>query len=607
MCTPVLQRWILRKHYLTLNRRHCLHSTTTEIPSLLGNTDEIHKDEHGAAMDMDDGFGTFRPSTSFNDLAALTAASVVAPPVAASGAAPLAPVVSSASLAPSPGTTAPMPAEAAAAGSATVVVVKRKAAANGANGPAAKRRNSTGGRKTPGGSVSSKKKSATKAAGTPNPLTSFAATQTAAAVAAVVAPQLQPMAVASSTVATKIAPVKPCASGVALPPAVVTPPTTAPEQATTTATVTPVATTTTTTSMPMAISKAVAQASKLVAKPIVPAPVTSAASAVAVPTEADFKGVAQAAVNNLILNAGGGDKGTGAETMTPLSTEKVDTSSEHIKALTGSNWVSVCGGGDVGSDSGGSEAKNVPAVPATAQQSADQQNKARRQNLTPDERARQNRNRNREHARNTRLRKKAYVEELKRTLTALVNQRDSAETEKRHSAQRELEQREVRFRVLEEFLKLRGRNEANPARWAAIFEENMTLTLPVTDFRGMVHSPASGEVGNSIQEQVVTGVPEIMQDSAHCAAFLQGLGLGQGGGTAVTLQYYCDRKNFFMDSCTAMLEFTASTAGAMEQVRCPLHFMYLVGIYLYVLFVLVPHNDLLFAFYIYRVPWPNLP
>jgi hypothetical protein len=39
-------------------------------------------------------------------------------------------------------------------------------------------------------------------------------------------------------------------------------------------------------------------------------------------------------------------------------------------------------------------------------------NRARRQYLTPDERARQNRDRNREHARNTRLHKKAYVEEL---------------------------------------------------------------------------------------------------------------------------------------------------------------------------------------------------
>jgi hypothetical protein len=186
-------------------------------------------------------------------------------------------------------------------------------------------------------------------------------------------------------------------------------------------------------------------------------------------------------------------------------------------------------------------------------------NRARRQNLTPDERARQNRDRNREHARNTRLRKKAYVEELKRTLTALVSQRDAAELEKRHASQRELEQREVRFRVTEEFLKLRGRNEANPARWAAILEDNFTLTLPITDFRDMVHS---GESNHQKFEQVLTGVPEVMNDSHLCSAFLQGLGKGHND---ITLVYNCDRKNFFMDNCIAMLEFTATTHGAMQQ------------------------------------------
>merc|ERR1711957_200050 len=107
-------------------------------------------------------------------------------------------------------------------------------------------------------------------------------------------------------------------------------------------------------------------------------------------------------------------------------------------------------------------------------------NKKRRESLTPDERARQNRDRNREHARNTRLRKKAYVEELKRTLTELVAQRDTIDLEKRHEKQRDMEVREVRYRVMEEFLKLRARGaEQNLlARWIAILEDGFTLTLP---------------------------------------------------------------------------------------------------------------------------------
>ena len=249
------------------------------------------------------------------------------------------------------------------------------------------------------------------------------------------------------------------------------------------------------------------------------------------------------------MNASTAKTGETTKAAAAVSDEKVDLSSDHVKALTGSNWVAVCSGG-------GGDASSV-----TSQAGSDKMNnRARRQNLTPDERARQNRDRNREHARNTRLRKKAYVEELKRTLTALVAQRDAAELEKRHASQRELEQREVRFRVTEEFLKLRGRNEANPARWAAILEDNFTLTLPVTDYRDMVHAGDNNQKLN--HEQVLTGVTEIMNDSSLCSTFLQGLGKGH---TEITFVYNCDRKNFFMDNCTAMLEFTATTHGAVQQ------------------------------------------
>jgi hypothetical protein len=250
----------------------------------------------------------------------------------------------------------------------------------------------------------------------------------------------------------------------------------------------------------------------------------------------------------LILNVGS----TKAEGKPCSNSFKVDTSTAHIKALTSTNWVSACSGSS--SDDGGTGSTDSKA------------NKARRQNLTPDERARQNRDRNREHARNTRLRKKAYVEELKRVLTELVSQRDAAEADKRHSAQRELEQREVRFRVMEEFLKLRGRNESSFARWAAILVDGFTLTLPVTDFRKMVEK---GESGTPAMKQVLRGTSEAMGDAAHLAAFFQTLGNGSDGPDrkgSVAFLYNCDRKNFFMDGCNAILMWTGSTIGAVGEV-----------------------------------------
>lgn len=268
----------------------------------------------------------------------------------------------------------------------------------------------------------------------------------------------------------------------------------------------------------------------------------------------DFKAIAEAAVSNLMMTAVATTNATESkpkaekeEAVAPSTTkEKIDTSTAHVKALTGNNWVSVCAGATQG----------IP--PPTASSDPKGGNRSRRQNLTPDERARQNRDRNREHARNTRLRKKAYVEELKRTLTELVAQRDAAELEKRQTAQREMEQREVRFRVIEEFLKLRGRNETNFARWAAILEDGFTLTLPITDLRKVLQKEV--EPG---YEQVLNGVSDVMSDAGVLSAFLQTLG---NGDNTVTCQYHCDRTNFFMDGCHAVLEWNATSIGAFLNV-----------------------------------------
>lgn len=268
-------------------------------------------------------------------------------------------------------------------------------------------------------------------------------------------------------------------------------------------------------------------------------------------TEADFISVAQAAVSNLILNAG-------SEALPRLDAAKkcVDVSTAHIKALTSTNWVTACSGSDGSAD-------NDVSADSKA-------NRARRQNLNPDERARQNRDRNREHARNTRLRKKAYVEELKRTLTELVAQRDSAELEKRHCIQRELEQREVRFRVMEELLNLRGRNEPNFTRWIAILEEEFTLTLPFTTFREMAESKCNSIPTNVKKtEQAFSGAAEVMEDSRSIATFLQTLGnenTTDASSSPITLLYHCDRKNFFMDGCSGVLVWSATSVGAVNNV-----------------------------------------
>jgi hypothetical protein len=264
-------------------------------------------------------------------------------------------------------------------------------------------------------------------------------------------------------------------------------------------------------------------------------------------SESDFKSAAEAAVSSLILST------MNSEIVTEMTSEAVDTSTEYVKALAGSNWVTACAGvvaaGNVNAKGTNSDSKS-----------------RKRQNLSADERARQNRDRNREHARNTRLRKKAYVEELKRTLTELVAQRDRADLIKQQSAQRELEQREVRFRVIEEFLKLRARNDTNYASWEAILHKTFSLTMPCD---AVNRSTVASGMGTKL-EYTFSGVPDVMKESSNFASFLQSINANPNGdqfnAEVVKIEYTCDRKNFFMDDNRAVLDWTAKTDGLVARV-----------------------------------------
>ena len=239
----------------------------------------------------------------------------------------------------------------------------------------------------------------------------------------------------------------------------------------------------------------------------------------------EFKVHAQAAVNEFL------EKNHKEALKQHDVDEKIDTSTEHVKALTAENWVAAC------PDMDGSNADSKSP------------NRARRADLSADDRAKQNRDRNREHARNTRLRKKAYVDELKKTLLEVVTQRDAAELIKKQVLQRDHDQRDVRFRVLQEFLKLRGSNITDATRWSAILEEDFTLVLPATSYRRMA-------CGGTSDKQVLKGVEATMTDAANLSSFLQSL------GENVTLQYKCDRQTFLMDGTSAFVDWEADAVGA---------------------------------------------
>lgn len=494
-------------------------------PSNKAGTDS---DPHESGSAFDDGFGAFRPSTSFNDLTTLLAEPVESNPSATTGAVA--------------GTTAPETTAAPPKKS------RKRSSEAGTKAEAATKKRAGGQRGKASSATSARAGGKTKPSGTKAGQSRTAA-QSAGHAALKLRKEQQSM-IGRNSKASNNTP-NPLINGASVPAAKSTSarPSATPAVARS-APVVPLPTKVMGGGKGDSITSEAAAATAAAVAASVSLPSLNKTGAA---TESDFRSVAQAAVTNLILNAGNNPKADNVTSAASKSSSsdsdnfniKVDTSTAHIKALTSSNWVNAC--------------SSTTECPTTASSGDKSNNRARRQNLTPDERARQNRDRNREHARNTRLRKKAYVEELKRTLTELVSQRDAADLEKRHAAQREMEQREVRFRVMEEFLKLRGRNEPNFARWIAILEDEFELTLPLTPYRKTVND----ETGD---QHVLQGAGDVMADAACVSAFLQTLGNAPGQNGSVTLLHSCERKKFFMDGCTAVMQWTATSQGAASEI-----------------------------------------
>jgi len=214
-------------------------------------------------------------------------------------------------------------------------------------------------------------------------------------------------------------------------------------------------------------------------------------------------------------------------------------STAHVNALTSLNWSNT-------------EAAST-AVPcplnADANKLAAVQAQKRRASLTVEDRAKQNRDRNREHARNTRLRKKAYVDELKKTLSEIASQRDSLELEK----MRDSELRKVRFSVIQEFMKLRGSNAGDMKRWSSILDEKFVLNLPITHYRKMAH-PNRLETKAPPLQQELKGISEVIQDASLLSEML-----------ATTVVFECDRSSLMMDGPAVMVCWTAKTVGCTTQ------------------------------------------
>jgi hypothetical protein len=127
--------------------------------------------------------------------------------------------------------------------------------------------------------------------------------------------------------------------------------------------------------------------------------------------------------------------------------------------------------------------QHIQIIPPADSGENDYDKKGRRAEGTVEERAKQNRDRNREHARSTRMRKKAYVQKLKELVEGLHAERTEEVRQRRVAIQHLAEMQNVRRNVVRTFLRYHANFENDPRKWETLLEDSFWLKQPVTPYR----------------------------------------------------------------------------------------------------------------------------
>lgn len=172
--------------------------------------------------------------------------------------------------------------------------------------------------------------------------------------------------------------------------------------------------------------------------------------------------------------------------------------------------------------------------------------------LSKPEKEQLSRERNRVHAKNTRLRKKAHVEDLKQHLMDLVQERDAAVASRERTALICKQNKDVRYLVMNNFMT--QLQEPNYPRWKTLLKEDVSFTFPSCHHDG----EASTRNINACCERTASSVSQVMASSSELAKSLQTI----SRDPSLQLSYTCDRKSLLMDGATVVVEVTANRTAA---------------------------------------------
>lgn len=213
--------------------------------------------------------------------------------------------------------------------------------------------------------------------------------------------------------------------------------------------------------------------------------------------------------------------------------------------------------------------REAAAAEVAAKQAAEKAKQERlsgsKRKLSAEEKARQSRDRNREHARNTRLRKKAYVQKLTELVKDLTAQKERQQRDNALKLIRQRELESVRLAVLKTFMHYRATGEQDRHNWERIVDKKAVLTLPITPYRSFLREEV---VSGS---RVVTGLDGILADTKSLQVCLESIGApseewkaARTRGTQVLVQYDILEGDAVLKDNLMMTRWTMRTLNAMQ-------------------------------------------
>lgn len=144
----------------------------------------------------------------------------------------------------------------------------------------------------------------------------------------------------------------------------------------------------------------------------------------------------------------------------------------------------------------------------------------RQKTLTIEEKTQLSREKNREHARNTRRRKKVFVAKLREMVEVLTQQKNTEKKDRLNLGKRIYDTQQHRKSILKLFLSYRANNVQDRRYWQSICDESITLVLPITPYRYYKKSEVDGG------QRIVVGIDSLIIDTASVALMVESIGLG---------------------------------------------------------------------------------